>query len=297
MVENTTTNKLFAHKILFTRDIETIEKMKEEFLRVKNLTHKHLLKYHELFIDTMEGKVHLIMDYFAGKSLDSYIKGSNALPENVLRNIFKKILNVTAYLHLNGVVHRDIKPENILIKPATLFSKAEVKLIDFSVAAFLDVEQINSTISHDCLMSDRTGTMAYRAPETFNQMEYTEAVDVWAIGCTLFECTLGRRLVEKGNITQLIKDKEMKSINSALLEHSKNRSKNLIDLIEKLLHVDPKQRITCAEALTHKWFVINQDMINASLTCAKRYSCLDIMTVYETSIEFPCGRLRLKSFS
>ena len=87
-----------------------------------------------------------------------------------------------AYLHEEGCCHRDIKPENILYHEIT----EDVKLIDFEIAKM-------PKYKHQALeMMTNTGTLHYRAPESFSGEVYDERIDVWAVGITAYELFTGK---------------------------------------------------------------------------------------------------------
>jgi serine/threonine protein kinase len=53
-----------------------------------------------------------------------------ALPEDICRYYFKKIIDVVNYIHLNGFAHRNLRPENILLD-----QDFDLKLVSFGLAA------------------------------------------------------------------------------------------------------------------------------------------------------------------
>ena len=78
-----------------------------------------------------------------------------------------------AYVHSQGISHRDLKPENILLN-----DKGVVKVCDFGSAKFLD----------DKLNTPYIVSRYYRAPELILACsDYSEKIDVWAIGCIFAE--------------------------------------------------------------------------------------------------------------
>jgi len=84
------------------------------------------------------------------------------------------------YLHEKNVIHRDIKGANILIA-----SNGSVKLADFGLARIFypGNEKVNYT--------NRVVTLWYRAPELLlGSRNYTEAVDMWSVGCVFAEMVL-----------------------------------------------------------------------------------------------------------
>lgn len=86
------------------------------------------------------------------------------------------------YIHSLGICHRDIKPQNLLVDPQT----HSLKVCDFGSAKRLVRGEIN--VSYIC-------SRYYRAPELiFGATEYTNAIDVWSVGCVMAEMLLGQPL-------------------------------------------------------------------------------------------------------
>jgi dual specificity tyrosine-phosphorylation-regulated kinase 2/3/4 len=81
------------------------------------------------------------------------------------------------YLFKYKIVHCDLKPENVLLaKP----NKSKVKLIDFGSSCF-ENERYYTYIQ----------SRFYRAPEIMLGIPYTTAIDMWSLGCIVFECLVG----------------------------------------------------------------------------------------------------------
>ena len=85
-----------------------------------------------------------------------------------------QLLDGVNYMHGQGVLHKDIKPENILVKGR---SGPDIVLADYGVCASLN--------DRSELMSPY-GTLGYAAPEVSRMVVQTPAVDVFALGATLF---------------------------------------------------------------------------------------------------------------
>ena len=96
-----------------------------------------------------------------------------------------------AYVHKQGISHRDLKPENILLN-----EKGTVKICDFGSAKLLD----------DKLNTPYIVSRYYRAPELILACsDYTEKIDIWAIGCIFAEfLTLRPEFPGKTEGSQLI---------------------------------------------------------------------------------------------
>ena len=97
-----------------------------------------------------------------------------------VKEIVFQILRALQHLHSAGTMHRDVKPENILISKHKV-----VKLCDFGFA-----RQTHSCDSFQ--YTDYVSTRWYRAPELLvGDAQYSQSVDVWAVGCIFAELTTG----------------------------------------------------------------------------------------------------------
>lgn len=63
------TGDVYAVKIIKTRDEEMIENIKREFHHLQKLSHKNIIRVHELVIDSVNGEIYLVMEYFEGREM------------------------------------------------------------------------------------------------------------------------------------------------------------------------------------------------------------------------------------
>ena len=202
----------------------------------------------------------------------------NIMNENFLKNISFQILNGLNYLHENNIIHRDIKLENILYD-----SKNNIaKIGDFGLSRQFDYD-LNDQYTD-------VGTYPYKPPELLLGLtHYTSSLDIWSTGCVLVEICTGTHLFGQDNalgVMSLIY-KIFGSFNDDILPGFKNFpsyrifeslpetqgiglvnyikenqkfnfvNNDFYNLIEKMLCIDPKKRISAKECLAHKWFLNN----------------------------------------
>jgi mitogen-activated protein kinase 1/3 len=101
------------------------------------------------------------------------------------------------YIHSAGILHRDLKPANVLVN-----QDCSVKICDFGLARAAFGEDTAEHEETPASEEERPGaaprrprsltghvvTRWYRAPELILlNVRYTEAIDVWSVGCILAE--------------------------------------------------------------------------------------------------------------
>ncbi|EAR90042.2 Serine/Threonine kinase domain protein (macronuclear) [Tetrahymena thermophila SB210] len=243
--------QVFAVKTVRTRDEETIENIKQEFLHLKQLNHPNIVKVYELYIDNLSGKIHSVMELINGKEMFEVIHELGHYSELVASKIFSQILDAIAYMHQNYCCHRDLKPNNILCNS----DGTEVKITDFNVSKFSDhyknYQGGESIIHQSIKMCTYTGTMAFSAPEVFNEeICYDETIDMWSAGCILFTMLSGREPFQAEYVHDLVKliCQGKYNFDDPVWQDISSEAK---DLISKCLTVDSTQRIKPEEALKH----------------------------------------------
>lgn len=177
----------------------------------------------------------------------NYIKQQNfKICENTAKHIIKQMTNAIDYLHKKNICHRDIKLENFIYSKINYdksihYKNIKVKLIDFEFAV-------------DCnnfVMSGRTGTISYIAPEIYNLKKYDIKVDIWSLGICSYIL-----LSDKNPFHYYRKCNDNIDFNIDFNTLGLNyRSDESIDFLEKLLQYDPNNRFNSEEALNHRWLI------------------------------------------
>ena len=196
-----------------------------------------------------ENCLYFVMEYFKGGDLSKYMRKiiDNQKEKNLERigaRIIKIIAQGVEYLNQFGIVHRDLKPENIVFGIEDDIKS--IKIIDLGVAITLPFGQQSS---------EAIGTLAYIAPEMYTHTPYTYKVDVWSIGILLYWLT-------SGGVVPFDDEKNDESImgKKVVFMHQEypekyfgDKSKGLINLIDKALEKNPEKRINIHAFLSEEW--------------------------------------------
>ncbi|XP_049382787.1 mitogen-activated protein kinase kinase kinase 20-like [Solanum stenotomum] len=143
---------------------------------------------------TQEDDSHLYNLLLAYASVGSVADrlGERGLPEFQVQKHTKNILLGLSLIHKKGSIHCDIKPHNILLTTTNGYNSAVVaKIADFGLA--LNTEQNRKQ------KQGLRGTKWFMAPESLLKQEYGPGVDIWALGCTVYEMITGKPLWESSN--------------------------------------------------------------------------------------------------
>nr|XP_054325813.1 serine/threonine-protein kinase Chk2 isoform X3 [Pongo pygmaeus]XP_054399230.1 serine/threonine-protein kinase Chk2 isoform X4 [Pongo abelii] len=106
------------------------------------------------------------------------------------------------------------------------------------------------------LMRTLCGTPTYLAPEVLVSVGtagYNRAVDCWSLGVILFICLSGYPPFSEHRTQVSLKDQITSGKYNFIPEVWAEVSEKALDLVKKLLVVDPKARFTTEEALRHPW--------------------------------------------
>jgi cell division cycle 2-like protein len=192
-----------------------------------------------------------------------------------VKNIMVQLLSGLSYLHGNWILHRDVKTSNVLLN-----NNGEVRLCDFGLARQLGnlYEIYTPTVITPC----------YRPPELFfGQQKYSNEVDLWSCGCIMGELFRKEQLFKGDGEVEILNkifsilgtpkdelcfewNKIKKIKNFKFLSNKKCNlrfyfpthhfdsrpvlSINGLDLLKRLLSLNPLQRISSLESLQHPWF-------------------------------------------
>lgn len=193
---DTTTGGLVAIKIIRQNDTMRKAGMKEigilEQLREADPDEKkHLIKFERFF----DHKGHLCMVFEnLSMNLREVLKKFGrdvGLNLRAIRTYAQQMFTGLALLRRCNILHADLKPDNLLVNE----QRNVLKVCDLGSASSVSDNEITPYLV----------SRFYRAPEIILGIQYDYAIDVWSIGCTLFELYTGKILFTGRNNNQMLK--------------------------------------------------------------------------------------------
>lgn len=158
----------------------------------RKLDHPNIIKIYDATI--AEEEAFVVMEYFAGKSLEDRCSFENLLPVHRSASIVFKVAMALDYAYRQGIVHRDIKPANILVD-----DDDNVKITDFGLAM-----NVNKKSDMDSTFIMGVGSPAYMSPEQIKSYPLNQKTDLYSLGVVLFHMLTGRLPFRAKNPAQLV---------------------------------------------------------------------------------------------
>ncbi|GMF18231.1 unnamed protein product [Phytophthora lilii] len=255
-------------------DLTDAKRIVREIKLMRHLNHKCVLGVEDIFEPMALSKFEdvYIVSQLMATDLHRVIYSRHALSDEHIAFFMYQMLCAMKYVHSANVIHRDLKPSNVLVN-----ANCELKICDFGLARGVFPEE-------ELELTEYVVTRWYRAPEIMlGCMKYTREVDVWSMGC-IFAEMMSRKPLFPGQdyIDQLHlimnalgapNDQELyfltnararKFMNAEFQKRGPNPTKPLahmftdtppdaLDLLQKMLVIDPNKRISVDEALAHPY--------------------------------------------
>lgn len=242
LVIDISNKKEFARKIINLTGFDemVIKQAKNEVELFKVLDSPFILRYIES--QTKGDNFQIIMEYAKNGELDQVIEkqrkqtGKKFLQPQILKWLAQCALGL-GLMHSKNIMHRDLKPQNIFLS-----ENNDCKLGDFGISKEVSTQEKKA--------KTLCGTPYYMAPEMYLMDAYTYAVDIWALGCTFYQCmTLERPFREEqfegdAKLEEKIKKHEPTPALSTMY------SESLRKLVLSMISKRPEDRPTIIEIIT-----------------------------------------------
>ena len=237
-----------------------------EISLLKELSNVNIVKLMDVV--HLQNNIVLVFEYVE-TDLKIMLKNNNnkGLEPKLYKSFLYQLLKGIQHIHRMKILHRDIKSENLLISKDN-----KLKITDFGLARGygLPIKSFRNDVV----------SLWYRAPDILLGNEnYERSVDMWSVGCIFAEMVLGTILFkgfsEKEQVRKIfeILGTPTEKTYPMYMEysewkketwevyHPQNLKKFLptlsddgLDLLKKLLELDPEKRILSADALQHPFF-------------------------------------------
>ncbi|XP_075402885.1 mitogen-activated protein kinase 7 isoform X1 [Tenrec ecaudatus] len=220
--------------------------------------------------------VYVVLDLMES-DLHQIIHSSQPLTLEHVRYFLYQLLRGLKYMHSAQVIHRDLKPSNLLVN-----ENCELKIGDFGMARGL----CTSPAEHQYFMTEYVATRWYRAPELMLSLhEYTQAIDLWSVGCIFGEMLARRQLFPGKNyvhqlqlimmvlgtpspaVIQAVGAERVRAYIQSLPPRQPvpwetvypGADRQALSLLGSMLHFEPGTRISAAAALRHPFLAKYHD--------------------------------------
>ena len=231
---------------------------------LKQLNHPNIVNLLDLIHG--EKKLYLVFEYL-NHDLKKYLNLNNGpLEPQIVKSYLYQILHAIKYCQSKRILHIDLKPQNLLIDKNGI-----IKVGDFGLARAFGIPI--KTLTHEIL------TLWYRAPEILlGQKEYSTPIDIWSIGLIFYEMAHRKPLFAGDcEIDQIFKIFQIfgtpnennwpgiTKLPEFKLSFPQFKGKGLgscncnidhvgMDLLGKMIQLDPCRRISAKQALNHPFF-------------------------------------------
>lgn len=220
--------------------------------------------------------------------LSSFPKNKyNGLNHVLIYSFIKQLASALKFIRSKNLIHRDIKPQNLLLSTASSNEIPPIlKIADFGFARFLPAQSMAETLC---------GSPQWMAPEILSYKKYDEKVDLWSSGAVIYEMCFGKPAYSARNYMELLK--KIKTVPLSFPDHNNdyqnndrdhsedeysdssdeddggsNRkssldtyellSKDMRNLIQRLLTYDPEKRMTFKEFFRDPIVTINLETLD-----------------------------------
>jgi serine/threonine-protein kinase len=167
---------------LLNPELAASEEFRERFVRearaAAELEHPNIVPVYDA--GEVEGRLYLAMKFIEGTDLAHVLEKEGSLTPERTMALLQQLADALDVAHNHGLIHRDVKPANALLDGERLY------LTDFGLTRRVDSTRPLTATGR------AVGTAAYLAPEQIRGEPLDRRVDVYALGCVLYQCLAGK---------------------------------------------------------------------------------------------------------
>jgi hypothetical protein len=233
-------SEVVALKQVAIVDPTLLVRFKQEFRSLADLSHPNLVRLGELVVLPTQLAFYT-MELVEGQTLVRWIR--RGTPAGMVPNLhrlchaLRQLAAGVAHLHRASRVHRDLKPSNVMVT-----NEGRVVLLDFGL-----VFEVGESDARITATGQMIGTPAYMAPEQGSRGPIGPAIDLYALGVSLFECLTGCMPFVGSSLRVLVNKQHAPAPDPR--ELAEGIPDWLAQLCRALLDVDPSRRPTAERVI------------------------------------------------
>ena len=188
LAEHVILEKKVALKLLpadLARAPDAVERFLQEARAASRIGHENIVDVSD-FGAAPDGSPFFVMEFLDGKDLADCLRDDGPFAWERALLVARQIAAALAVAHEKRIVHRDLKPANLFLVERG-GRRDIVKIVDFGIAKILDQSRDAKLTRAGTVL----GTPAYMAPEQAREQNADHRVDVYALGCILYELLTG----------------------------------------------------------------------------------------------------------
>lgn len=215
-----------------------------------------------------------VMNYASNGELLFHMQRLRQFDDKCTKFYSAEIILALEHIHKLGIIHRDLKPENILLN-----DKMHIQITDFGSATIEDpsryeidtqpdvtsqpIPAVNSNRYTNDRRSSFVGTAQYVSPEVLSSKKATNACDIWALGCIMFQMISGKFPFRAA--TEYLIFKKIQTLDYSFPDDFDLTAKSLI---KNILVINPEERIGVESfKLTSRYEDIRRHEFFAGMDC------------------------------
>jgi serine/threonine protein kinase len=185
LAEQTRLRRYVALKLIvpeLAEDDEFRRRFERESQLAASLDHPNVIPVYEA--GEADGALFISMRYVEGSDLRGLIKAQGRIERSRAAQLTAQLGAALDAAHARGLVHRDVKPANVLVSGEA--GQEHAYLTDFGLTKHMSSQ---SGLTHT---GQWVGTLDYVAPEQISGGALDARVDIYSLGCVLFQTLTGQ---------------------------------------------------------------------------------------------------------